>query len=46
LEKHELRYYGTLVTDEQNTLSLCPEEHPTNLVTVRIPEYRTSHVSS
>ena len=27
---------GTFVTDEQNVLSLCPEEGPTNLVAVRI----------
>jgi hypothetical protein len=27
---------STLVTDEQNTLSLCPAEAPANLVTVRI----------
>ena len=27
---------ATFVTDEQNTLSLCPTEGPTNMVTVRI----------
>jgi hypothetical protein len=27
---------STFVTDEQNTLSLCPAQDPTNLVAVRI----------
>ncbi len=34
----------TFVTDEQNALSLCPPEGPTNLVTVRIRCLSVGHM--